>query len=114
MRQQKIIRWSARIIALASLLFGLPFYFGYGNPIPFINPEYTLWDNVWLTIFPIMFLGLILGWKFEKVGGLLVTFPLAIGLLFGIFTQGELITHMLVPLIPGVLFLISGYSKKTE
>ena len=54
-KQLKIVQWTARIISLSVLLFGLPFYFGYGNPLPFINPAYTLWDNVWLCVFPLMF-----------------------------------------------------------
>jgi hypothetical protein len=41
-KQLKIVRWSARIIALAVILLVLPFYFGYGNPLPFINPDYSL------------------------------------------------------------------------
>jgi hypothetical protein len=49
--QIKTIRFVARGIALFSLLFGLPFYFGYGNPLPFLDPGYTLWDNVWLRIY---------------------------------------------------------------
>jgi hypothetical protein len=46
-KRLKIIKWTTRILALAILLFGLPFYFGYGNPLPFINPDYGLLDNVW-------------------------------------------------------------------
>lgn len=38
-KELKIIKWTARIIALAVLLLGLPFYFGYRNPLPFANPE---------------------------------------------------------------------------
>ncbi|MFH1642385.1 MAG: hypothetical protein ABIC04_05815 [Nanoarchaeota archaeon] len=91
------------------MLFGLPFYFGYGNPLPFINPEYNLWDNVWLTIFPLMFLGLGLGWKYEKTGGYLVTVPLILGLLFGLIIEKELIWFMLFPLISGISYLIIGY-----
>lgn len=105
----KVMKWTARIIAAAIIVFGLPFYFGYGNPLPFIDPDYTAWDNTWLTIFPIMFIGLAIGWKYEKIGGYLVTISVGLGLLIGIF-QGELIIHMLVPLIVGVLYLIVGYS----
>jgi len=46
--QLKIYKWFARIFALAILLLGTPFYFGYGNPLPFVNPEYTLAENVGL------------------------------------------------------------------
>lgn len=110
-RYLKIIRWTARIVALATLLFGLPFYFGYGNPLPFIDPDYTLWDNVWLSIFPLMFLGLALGWRWEKLGGYLVVVPVGLGTLFGLVTEQELVVHMIVPLLIGVLYLIAGYGK---
>lgn len=111
-KQLKIIKWSARIIALAVILLGLPFYFGYGNPLPFINPDYKLWDNVWLTIFPLMFIGLGLGWKYEKIGGYLVSIPLIIGLLFGLIAERELIWFMLIPLLSGILYLAAGYKKE--
>jgi hypothetical protein len=31
----KIMKWTARIIALLTLLVGVPLYCGYGNPLPF-------------------------------------------------------------------------------
>jgi hypothetical protein len=108
----KLVKWTARITALAILLFGLPFYFGYGNPLPFINPEYTFWDNTWLTIFPLMFIGLGLGWRYQRIGGYLIIIPISIGLLLGLILEAELISHILVPLIPGILYLVAGYSKK--
>ena len=111
MKHFKILKWSARILALAIILFGLPFYFGYGNPLPFINPDYGLWDNMWLTIFPIMFIGLGLGWKCEKIGGYLVSVPLVIGLVTGLIIEKELVFHMLVPLIAGILYLVVAYKK---
>ena len=103
-------KWTARIISLAVLVFGLPFYFGYGNPLPFAKSSYTTWDNIWLSIFPLMFMGLALGWKYEKVGGWLVTASLVPGLLLGLVIHGELIVHMLVPLLAGVLYLVAAYS----
>jgi hypothetical protein len=108
----KKIKWLARIPALLILLMGLPFYFGYGNPLPFINPEYTLHDNMWLTIFPIMFAGLALGWKYEKLGGYLVTIPLGIGLIAPLIVETSFPMFMLVPTTVGILYLLIGY--KTE
>lgn len=107
----KIMKWTARIIAVGVIAFGLPFYFGYGNPLPFINPDYTLWDNMWLTVFPIMFIGLAVGLRLEKAGGYLVTIAVGLGLLMGLIIQGELVIHMFVPLAAGVLYLIVGYKK---
>ena len=106
------LKWVVRFSALAVILFGLPFYFGYGNPLPFVNPKYTLWDNAWLSIFPLMFIGLGLGWKYEKIGGYLVTIPVSMGLLLGLILEAELIFHMLIPLVPGALYLVAGYGKK--
>ena len=110
----KLITWVAKIIAVAVIVFGMAFYLGYGNPLPFINPDYGLWDNVWLTIFPIMFIGLAVGLKFEKIGGYLVTVPVGFGLLMGMLMQGELVFYMLVPLIVGIIYLIAGYKKVTH
>ncbi|MBU1151826.1 hypothetical protein KJ632_03295 [Patescibacteria group bacterium] len=104
-----VIKWLSIILSIALLAFGLPFYFGYGNPLPFINPDYTLWDNIWLTIFPIMFIGLAFGCKWQKLGGWLVTVSVGAGLLLGLLIEGELVFHMLVPLSVGVLFLFAGY-----
>lgn len=110
----KKLKWVARIFAVVIIVFGMAFYFGYGNPLPFINPDYSLWDNVWLTIYPIMFIGLAVGWKFEIIGGYLVTVPVGFGLLMGLLMQGELVFHMLVPLIVGVVYLIIGYKNVTH
>ena len=107
----KIMRWTARVIALGVILFGLPFYFGYGNPLPFVNPDYSLLDNVWLTVFPLMFIGLALGWKLEKVGGYLVSISIILGLTLTLVIEGELVTFMLVPLISGILFIVLGHNR---
>jgi len=65
-------------------------------------------------IFPIMFFGLALGWKYEKLGGYLITVPLAAGLLFAVVAEGEIITYMLVPLLAGVGYLVVGYTEAVE
>jgi len=107
----QIIRWTARVIAAIVILFGLPFYFGYGNPLPFINPSYSFWDNTWLTIFPLMFLGLALGFFKEKIGGYFASIPLAFGLIIGIFLERELLWFMLFPLIAGIIFIYLSYKS---
>jgi hypothetical protein len=57
----KIFKWFARISSSVIILLTTPFYFGYGNPLPFTNSEYTLVENFGLTAFPIILLGLLLG-----------------------------------------------------
>ena len=107
----KLIKWIARIASILVIFLGLPFYFGYGNPIPFINQDYTFFDNLWLSIFPIMFIGLVVGWKNEKIGGYLITIPVFIGLFLSFVIQGEMLSMMLFPLIVGILYLTVYYRK---
>ena len=107
----KIVKWVARIIALGILIFALPFYFGYGNPLPFVNQNYSLWENVALTMMPLIFIGLALGWKYEKIGGFLIVIPIIIGFLVGLLTGANFSINLLAPLLPGVLYLVVGYKK---
>ena len=110
-RRYQLLKWITRILATAIIVFGLLFYFGYGNPLPFINPEYSIWDNTWLTVFPIMFVGLAVGWKWPKVGGLLITIPILLGFILGIITRGGISAHMFIPFIVGILYIVTGYTK---
>lgn len=112
-RKHTIIKWVTRILATSIIVFGLPFYFGYGNPLPFINPEYSVWDNTWLTVFPIMFIGLGLGLKFEKTGGFLVSIPILIGFVLGFIIERELTLHMIIPFLTGILYIFVGYTKES-
>jgi hypothetical protein len=109
----KIIKWSARIIALCILAFALPFYFGYGNPLPFADPNYSLWENVALSMMPLVFIGLALGWKYPKFAGWLIIIATAIGFAAGLLTDANLSINLAVPVIPGILYLIDGYKKQS-
>jgi hypothetical protein len=110
----RIIKWTARILALGLLLFSLPFYFGYGNPIPFLNPDYSFLDNLWLMIFPLVFIGLALGWKFEKTAGYLLIISISTGLLATVIIENELIFEMLIPFLIGILYLITALYKEKK
>jgi hypothetical protein len=110
----KTIKWTARILALGILIFALPFYFGYGNPLPFANPGYSLWENVALAMMPLVFIGLALGWKYPKVGGWLIIISIAIGLIVGLLTEANLSINLAAPIIPGILYLVYGYKKQAK
>lgn len=101
----------ARILALAVLLFALPFYFGYGNPLPFAQTNYSLWENITLAMMPLVFIGLALGWKYPKAGGWLVISSVALSFVIGFLTRANVSINLAVPLIPGVLYLIDGYKR---
>jgi hypothetical protein len=59
-----------------------------------------------------MFLGLAVGLKFEIFGGYLVTIPIGLGLLMGLFMQREFVIHMLIPFVAGIIYLIVGYKSR--
>ena len=109
-----VMRWFAKISALIILLIGLPFYFGYGNPLPFINLDYTLAENIGLTAVPIILLGLAIGWKYEKLGGYMVSLPLVLGFIACLIVKFTFPINMLIALIPGALYLTVGYNKKHD
>jgi len=112
-KKLKIMRWTARIIALAVLLLGLPFYFGYGNPLPFVK-DYSFLENLWLTIMPLMFIGLGIGWKYEKIGGYIITVPITIGVILAVILEKEFFSVALLPLVSGIFYLIVGYKNKVN
>jgi len=110
----KTIKWTGRILALGILIFALPFYFGYGNPLPFVNSNYSLWENVTLSMMPLVFIGLALGWKYPKVAGWLIVIAIAIGFIVGLLTEANLSINLAVPIIPGFLYLIDGYKRQEK
>ena len=62
-----------------------------------------------------MFIGLGLGWKFERIGGFMVTVSILIGFIIGYIAEKEITLHMLIPFTVGILYLVSGVAKnKTE
>ncbi|PTW01750.1 hypothetical protein C8C76_104104 [Halanaerobium saccharolyticum] len=109
--KKKIIKWTARLLALGLLLFSLPFYFGYGNPVPFLNPDYSFLDNLWLLIFPLVFISLALGWKYEKLAGILLIMSISTGLLATLIIENEFIFEMMIPLFIGILYLITAFNN---
>jgi len=110
----KTTRWIVRIIALLTLVFGLLFYFGYGNPLPFVSTDYSVWDNIVLTMYPLSFIGLALGLRYEKLGAYFITIPIAIGLLVGLTTEADFTMNMLFPLFIGIVYFVIGYSKPQQ
>ncbi len=104
----RIVRWIARISAGMIFLFVTPFYVGYGFPMP--NATLSWLENLWLIIIPFFLIGLLLGWKWERVGGFMISIPVLSGFIAALFIREDPSWVMAVPLIPGVLYLISAYS----
>jgi hypothetical protein len=107
----KIIKWTARILSLLVLIFTLPFYFGYGNPLPFSNSNLSIWENITLFMMPLVFVGLALGWVYPKVAGWLIIISIIISFIVGFFTEANLSINLAFPIILGILYLIDGYKR---
>jgi len=80
-------------------------YFAYGNPSPFADSNYDFFDNLWRAVFPLMFIGLALGWKYEKIGGYLVIIGILTRFIVSIIITEGLSLHMSIPLIAGIMIL---------
>ena len=123
-RQQKWIRWVARIWSAPIILFVV--YFALGSiwtsltntsADPYAVDKATLLESLTLFFIAISALGLALAWRWEKFGGifsLVCTAGVYLTLLVMGLTTGEF-ARILIPslmasfvLIPGILFLITG------
>ena len=100
-------KWIARIAGITIVVFSFPFYFGYGNPFPFMNPDYTVHDNAWSTAFLFVFFGLVLAWRFPKVGGYMVVSAILAAQTVTFFVGYGLVVPMMLPLLVGALFVVS-------
>lgn len=105
------LKWIARISASIIVLLGIPFYLGYGNPLPFIDTSYAFIDNLWLCLFPIVFIGLVIGWVNEKLGGTLIIFAVLAGVLMLFLFDKQLTMNIILPFIVGILYVVSALKK---
>ncbi len=96
---------------LATILFILiiPFYFGYGLPIPNLNLSFV--ENLWLTIFPVFISGLLIGWKWEKLAGYMITIPILIGVVSTFCINEDPSIALILPFTVGIMYLVCGYKK---
>ena len=65
----RILRWTARILGILLLLLIAAFVVGEGVPNPFVMP---LREQLLSIALLTMVVGLVVAWKFEGVGGLLI------------------------------------------
>jgi hypothetical protein len=108
-KQVKRIRQTAKLSSLILLILILPLYLG-GYPLPSFNLSF--FENLWLIIMPMFLAGFIIGWKWEKLAGLVITIPIVIGLIISIIINKQPSILMILPLIPGILYLIYYYKNK--
>ena len=121
----KVIYWTARILCILAILFVSLF------ALDSFSSERTFWQNTFaflMHLIPsfVLLAALIIAWKWEKTGGIILTF---IGLAFGIFIFVFNYTRNHFPVktcilgalalafpfvLAGVLFMLSHNRKKKE
>ncbi|MBN2267932.1 MAG: hypothetical protein V3569_05780 [Acholeplasmataceae bacterium] len=109
MKRVRILTYSSYILAFIILVFGIPFYFGYGNPLPFLEESYTLADNIWLIVMPLVFIFAILGIKWKKISGIILILLILIAQIISLWVDEEIVWVMMVPILLGVLYIWDEY-----
>jgi hypothetical protein len=105
MRDIKVLQWASLVLSVIILGIGIPFYLGYGSPIPFTQNEYTFFDNMWLIVMPIVFLFTFIGLKRKRVSGIILISVTIIAQILSIMIEKDVILVMLMPILLGVLNL---------
>ena len=121
----KVLYWTARILCILAILFISLF------ALDSVSSERTFWQNataLLMSLIPsfVLLAALIIAWKWEKTGGIILTI---IGLALSIFvfvlnykrnqfSVANSLKNALILAIPfvlaGILFILSHYRKKKE
>jgi len=112
---RKIIRWIARVWAALMAAFILFMTIGEAALEGF-GPIFHLafWESLMVGAFSIVFTGLILAWKWERLGGWLIIGGMAAFYLLNLIFSGDFPRgpFFVIIALPGILFLISYYTRK--
>jgi len=121
----KVLYWTARILCILAILFVSLF------ALDSFSSERTFWQNTTaflMHLIPsfVLLASLIIAWKWEKVGGIiLIIFGLAFSIFIFVFNykrnQFPVMTCLMQALViampfvlSGILFILSHYRKKKE
>ncbi|MBM4161793.1 MAG: hypothetical protein FJ217_11955 [Ignavibacteria bacterium] len=109
-RVVKVLRWIAR--GLSALIAAFLFLLAVGEGL---NPAtLTLEEAVMMLGFLASWLGFIVGWKLEGVGGILIIGGLLWHCLFEFLFRGTMFLGIwvVVPALPGILFLLCWWGMR--
>lgn len=113
----KIFLWIARIYSAIAVSFILIMFVGHligDGVLPFL--EMTLHESVMMSLFILLWAGLVISWKFELAGGIttvgsLIAFYLSDYIFSGTLPRGP---YFLLLGIPGVLFVLYGIKNRAD
>lgn len=106
MNKKKVMMISSFLMTLIILAFGIPFYLGYGNPLPFMNDEYSIIDNMWLIVIPLVFIFTLIGLKWRKISGIILIVITTIAQIITLMFEHEVIWVMMIPILLGILYIL--------
>ncbi len=102
-----VVRWTARIIGTAILLLIMAFAIGEGVPNPFAQPVRV---NLLFAAMFTMVMGLILAWKWEGIGSLLILGGFAF---FAVVNHGIKLNLAFGPMLAvGLIYSVCGWMAK--
>jgi len=107
----RVLRWVARVTALVMVVFILLMFIGEGIADGFEGLlTLTLREGLLMAAFVVVFLGLLLGWRWEVLGGVLVIGGTAAFYWLDFAYSGTLPRgpYFLLIAFPGLLYLICG------
>lgn len=113
--QMCILKWVVKLFSVFVLLFSCFFYFFFDNPFIFsfkdVPKDMLLYAVFWLIGAPIMFIGQIVGLKWEKIGGFLIVIPISLYIVSSYAINQSFVNLLFFPLIIGCFYLYFGYEK---
>lgn len=114
-KQMCVFKWVVKIFSVFVLLLSCFFYFFFGNPFLFsfkdVPKDMLLYAVFWLIGAPIMFIGQVVGLKWEKIGGFLIVIPISIYMVISFLFRQPFVSLLYFPLIIGFCYLYFGYNK---
>lgn len=112
----RVVRWTARIWSTLMAGMILLIFIGEGvnsdfGPMPHLTPR----ETAMMIAFVIVFIGLVLAWRWEILGGSLIVLGMAAFYLLDYLFSGSFPRGPVFLLIasPGVLFLVHGIREKS-
>jgi hypothetical protein len=98
------IRWAARIIGLLLILFVATIYLGEGRELKFDGLKQS--ESAMMVSLLGALAGLLVGWIWEGLGGLLTILGLFTFSIIGYYTEGNILFNIWILGIPAILFII--------
>lgn len=107
----KILRWTARVLSLLAFILAMVVAL---SPDPYAVNPITAWEIFMLSLWLIAILGLILAWRFERLGALITIFIMPLReVIYFLFYREWTINFLLIwaLVIPPAVMYLTAWSR---